>query len=47
MNPADVTVGVESIDADRSKLTFTAIGQEGMVSQQTSAKAVTRILDAM
>lgn len=47
MNKADVTVQVESDGDTKSKIKFTATAQEGLISQNTAAKAVTRILDAM
>lgn len=47
MNKADVTVQVESEGDAKSRIKFTATAQEGLISQNTAAKAITRILDAM
>ncbi|MFZ0666140.1 MAG: hypothetical protein WAM97_10320 [Acidimicrobiales bacterium] len=47
MNKATVTVIVEQIDNSRSKVSFKASAQEGLIQQNTAAKAVTRILDAL
>ena len=47
MNKADVTVQVEAGGESKSQITFKATAQEGLISQNTAAKAITRILDAM
>ena len=47
MNKADVTIQVEPDGETKSKIKFTATAQEGLISQNTAAKAITRILEAM
>jgi hypothetical protein len=38
---------VERVDDSSSKLIFKASAQEGLIQQNSAAKAITRILDAM
>ena len=47
MNKADVTIQVEPDGETKSTIKFTATAQEGLISQNTAAKAITRILEAM
>jgi exosome complex RNA-binding protein Rrp42 (RNase PH superfamily) len=47
MNRADITIRVEEIDGGGAKLIFDATAQEGLVSQNTAAKAITRVLDSI
>jgi len=47
MNKADLTIRVEPDGESKSRLTFTATAQEGLMAQNTAAKAITRVLDAM
>jgi ribosomal protein S20 len=47
MNRADVTVQVQPDRPDRSKIVFTATAQEGLISQDTAAKAISRLLEAV
>lgn len=46
MNPSDVTVSVEPVTAERTRIRFVAVAQEGLVFQDTANKAISRILDA-
>jgi hypothetical protein len=47
MNSAELTVHVESVGPTQARLTFHAIAQEGLIPQNTAAKAITRVLDGM
>ena len=47
MNKADVTIQITPDGEARSKIHFMATAQEGLISQNTAAKAITRILDAI
>jgi hypothetical protein len=47
MNKADLTVQVEPLDEVQTKVSFHATAQEGLVSQNTAAKAITRVLDGL
>lgn len=47
MNRADVTIQVEQDGEGKARIKFKATAQEGLISQNTAAKAITRILDAM
>lgn len=47
MNRATVTVIVKPIDDSDSRLMFKSSAQEGLIQQNTAAKAVTRILEMM
>lgn len=47
MNKADVTIQVEAIDQGKSKIILKATSQEGLISQNSGAKAITRLLEAM
>lgn len=46
MNRADVTILVASTGEATAKLIFDVTTQEGLMSQGTAAKAISRILDA-
>lgn len=47
MNKADITIQVEPDGPARAKIKFAATAQEGLISQNTAAKAITRIIEAM
>jgi hypothetical protein len=47
MNKADVTVQVQPEGESQSKVVFTATAQEGLISQNTAAKAISRLLEAI
>lgn len=47
MNKADVTIQVQPDGESQSKVVFTATAQEGLISQNTAAKAITRLLEAV
>tara|TARA_B100000809_G_scaffold190455_1_gene189057 strand:- start:142 stop:453 length:312 start_codon:yes stop_codon:yes gene_type:complete len=47
MNSADVTVHVSPDGDSQSKVKFIATAQEGLISQNTGAKAISRLLDAI
>ena len=47
MNKATVTVLVSPVTEDSALVSFKASAQEGLVQQNTAAKAVSRILDSM
>jgi len=44
MNPANVTVSVEAEGATDSKLRIASTAQEGLIPQNTAARAVSRLL---
>ena len=47
MNKADLTIQVHPSGENGSKVVITATAQEGLISQNTAAKAITRLLDAL
>jgi hypothetical protein len=47
MNKADVTVIIKKITEMTSEIKIIATAQEGLVSQNTCGKAITRILEAI
>ena len=47
MNKADVTVQVKAIDDNNSKIIISVSTQEGLVSQDTAGKAISRLLEAI
>jgi len=44
LNRATVTVGVEASDSLRARVTLSAAAHEGLIFQDTAAKAIRRIL---
>ncbi len=47
MNPASVTVSVETVGETESRLKITATAQEGVIAQNTAARAVSRLLQEL
>lgn len=47
MNKADVTINIKKIEDSISEIRIVATSQEGLVSQNTCGKAITRILDTI
>lgn len=47
MNRADVTIRVEAVTESESRLSFHVTAQEGAISQNTAARAITRILESL
>ena len=47
MNGADVTINVKKIDNLTCEFRIIATAQEGLISQNTCGKAISRILDAV
>ncbi len=47
MNRADVTVQVQAYGASQPKLVIIATAQEGLISANTAAKAISRLLEAI
>ena len=47
MNNADVTVQVQPDGESRSKVIITATAQEGLIPQNTAAKAISRLQEAV
>lgn len=47
MNKADVTVQIESDGDSASKIIIIASTQEGLISQNTAGKAISRLLEAI
>ncbi|MBV6879602.1 hypothetical protein NG800_004900 [Epilithonimonas ginsengisoli] len=47
MNKADVTINIKKIGDSTSEIKIIASAQEGLISQNTCGKAITRTLDAI
>jgi hypothetical protein len=47
MNAATVTVSVDAVGADGSRIKINASAQEGLIKQHTAPRAVSRLLDAL